>query len=274
MSGARGMTIAVLVAIGAMAFGGCSMGGPEVSSRASCDGPAFTSEEMPTAAPQTLILVELSRNDEAAREAVIQAIDPTLTRAVSEGGVVRLLVSGGEGMRVSKSTCLSGDAAIMVDRNNEETERRARNTALDAIEGSVSAQLEAIEIAPRGNLSNLLAATDDELRSLAAAEGTVGGAPASVLVVSDLTSPAPVGDCLNLDGVRANQAVADAVIARCLETGQVRRLPEGVALQIVRPQLTPGDSAGARMSAFLVRSICGQMTNQSDGCAPSAVGRG
>jgi len=267
------VAVAVAVALGLVAvllLGGC--GGPNVSANAKCDGLAFTSDEMPTAAPQTLVLVELSRNSQGAREAVIQAIDPTVTSVVSDGGVVRLLVSGGEGQAISESACLNGAAAIKVDRNNDETQRNAQDTAVSAIEGDVADQLEGIKIAPRGNLSNLLAAAPGELRSLATASGTDSGAPVSVLLVSDLTSPASRGNCLNLDGVEASQEVADAVVARCLETRQLRKLPAGVALRIVRPQLTPGDSATATLSTFLDKSLCAQLT-EGGGCVPGSAGR-
>jgi hypothetical protein len=270
MSWAKSAMVAPAL-IAAILLGGC--GGPEVSAHAKCDGPAFTSDDMPTAAPQTLVLVELSRNSQEARETVIQAIDPTVTRAVGEGGVIRLLASGGEGQAISESACLNGAAAIMVDRNNDETQRNAQDTAVSAIEGDVADQLEGIKIAPRGDLSNLLATAPDELRSLATASGTGPGAPVSVLVVSDLTGPASPGNCLNLDGVQASQRVADALVARCLETHQLRRLPPGVALRIVRPQLTPGNSATATMSTFVDKSLCAQLT-EGGGCAPGSAGRG
>jgi hypothetical protein len=270
----RGAVAALLSSLVISLFVGCSIGGPQVSASAKCDGPAFTSEDMPSAAPQVLVLVELSRNDGNARETVVQAIDPIVKRTVAEGAVVRLLAAGGEGRPILESPCLNGAAAIMVDRNNDETERRARNTAVAAIEGDVSAWLEEVKIGPDGDLSNLLAEAPGKLHSLASAEGTRPGAPASLLLISDLTSPAAQGDCLNLDGVPDTRRVADALVARCLETGQLRVLPEGTTLQIVKPQLTPGSDAGARMSVFLERSLCVQLTNESTGCVSGPVGEG
>jgi hypothetical protein len=98
---------------------------------------------------------------------------------------------------VKESPCLDGTSTIMVDRNNSETERKVRNAAVKAIKGDVSALLEEIRIAPQGDLTNLLASIPEELRSLWATDG--GGGPLSVLLVSDLTSSAPTGDCLDLE---------------------------------------------------------------------------
>jgi hypothetical protein len=271
-----GRTATALACISASALlSGCSLGGPDVSADASCDGPAFVSDEMPTAAPQTLILVELSRNDDEARDAVVRAIEGTVGRAVTEGGVVRLLVGGGEGEPILKSPCLDGAAAIFVDRNNDETERRARDTAVDAIERNVWELLEEkVEVAQKGNLTNLLAAVPGELSSLASAEGTEADAPATVLLVSDLNSPSPATDCLNLEGVRASQAVADGLVDRCRRSGQLRPLPDGVALEIVRPQLTPSDNAGARMSAYLRKSLCAQLSGEGGECVADSAEAG
>jgi hypothetical protein len=273
MSRARQGKALLAAATAVFSLAACGIGGPEISSRAKCDGPAFTSDTTPTAPSRTLILVDLSSNDESARAAIVEAIDPIVSRAVVEGGVVRLLVSGGEAQPMTVSPCLDGASAIVVDRNNDETERRARATATEAIEGDVSALLEEIEISPRGDLSNLLAAIPTELKPIwGAAEGGSGDlSRPSVVVVSDLTSPAARGDCLDLDGVRADQAFADAMVARCLETGQFQSLPAGVALTVVRPQLTPGDSAGARMSGYLMASLCSRMTKEQGGCAPESA---
>jgi hypothetical protein len=270
MSRARMAAALPAAAVLILALAACGIGGPEVSSRARCEGPAFTSEKMPTAPARTLVALDLSDNGEEARADVIESIDPILSRAVAEGGVVRLLVSGGEGQPVSVSPCLDGSSTIMVDRNNEETERLARDTAIEAIEGSVSALLEETEISPRSDLSNLLAEVPGQLGSLRATAASEQG-PATVVMVSDLTSPAARGDCLDLDGVRATRAVADAMVVRCLETGQFRRLPAGVALRIVRPQVTPGDNAGARMSGYLLASLCARMTDEKGGCAPESA---
>ncbi len=270
----RSLAAGVLVAGMAMLLSGCKLGGPEVSASARCDGPAFTSDRMPSAAPQTLILVELSRNDEDARQAIVQAIDPVVGSAVVDGGVVRLLVGGGEKQPVAVSPCLDGSAAILVDRNNDETERRARETAVDAIEGDVSDLLAEVKIGDKGDLSNLLAMSTSELQSLATAEGTTAGAPALVLVVSDLTSPAPDGDCLDVGDIEIKQNVVDAVVARCLREGYFRRLPSGVGLRIVRPQLTPGDNTGVQMGAFLTKSLCKQLPGDGSECASSPVGKG
>lgn len=270
-------TAAVLACASIVALAtGCSLGGPEVSANARCDGKAFTSDEMPTAAPQTLILVELSRNDEEARNAVVQAIDSTVSRAVSEGGVVRLLVGGGEGEPIVESPCLDGAAAIFVDRNNDETERRDRSAAVDAIEGNVRQLMEEkVRIAERkGNLTNLLAGVRGQLPSLAGAKGTEAGASVTVLLVSDLNSPAPETDCLNLEREHASEEVADELVERCLQTGQLQPLPSGVALEIVTPQLTSGNNAGARMSGYLRQSLCAKLSGEGGDCAagPAAVG--
>jgi hypothetical protein len=258
----------------ALALAACGIGGPEISSRARCDGPTFTSETTPATPARTLILVDLADNGEDARERVIGAIDPVVSRTVIDGGLVRLIVSGGEGQPLSVSPCLDGTSAIMVDRRNDETERRARDTAVEAIEGNVSALLEETDVSPRGDLSNLLAGIPAELKALAGAGAGSGDAPISVVLATDLNSPAARGDCLNLDGAHASRAVADAIVARCLETGQFQRLPAGVVLRIVRPQLVPGDSAGTRMSGYLAASLCMQMTTERGGCAPASAQRG
>lgn len=270
----RGIVLASACAIAMTLFAGCSFGGVETSADARCDDKAFTSDEMPTAAPQTLILVELSRNGEEARDAVVRAIDPTVSRAVTEGGVVRFLVGGGAGEPIVRSPCLDGAQAIFVDRNNDETERRARTAAVEAIEEDVWALLGEIEIAPMGNLTNLLAAVPGQLPTLAEAEGTEAGVPVTVLLVSDLTSPAPGGDCLNLDEVEAAQAVANGMVDRCLRAGQLGPLPDGVALEIVRPQVTPGSNAGARMSAFLAESLCGRLSSGGGECVADSAEAG
>lgn len=269
----RERTVAALACAAVIALqAGCSLGGPPVSAEESCDGPAYTSDEMPTAARRTLILVELSRNDEEARDAVVRAIDPTVNRAVVEGGVVRLLVGGGEGEPIVESPCLDGTAAIFVDRNNDETERRARDVAVETIEENVRELLEKkVQIARKGNLTTLLATVSDELASLAAAEGTAAGAPVTVLLVSDLNSPSTPSDCLNLEGMRASQAVADGLVDRCLRVGQLQPLPGGVALEIVRPQLTSGNNAGARMSAYLGKSLCEQLSGRGGGCGAGSA---
>lgn len=269
MSAVRRVTVLLTMAVAALAFAACSIGGPEVSSRARCDGPAFTSETMPETPQRTLIIVDLADNDESARERIVEAIDPVVSRAVAEGGVVRLLVSGGEGQSLSVSHCLDGATTIMVDRNNDETQRRAQDTAVNAIEGDVSALLEETRVSPRGDLSNELAAIPVELRSLSGDRD-----PVSVVVISDLNSPAAKGDCLSLNGVRAGRAVAEAMVERCLETDQFRSLPAGVEMRIVRPQLLPGDSATARMSGYLMASLCTQMTEERGGCTSESAGEG
>lgn len=262
----EGIPAALACASVVVALAGCSLGGPDVSADASCDGPAFTSEKTPVAVPRTLILVELSRNDDEARDAVVRAIDPTVSRAVAEGGFVRLLVGGGEGKPILESPCLDASKAIFVDRNNDETERRDRDAAVNAIEKDVWDLLEKkVEIAKNGNLINLLAAVPGKLSSLAAVADTEVGAPVSVLLVSDLNSPAPPGDCLDLEGRHAKQGVADGLVERCLQSGPLRPLPDGVALEIVRPQLTSGDDAGAQMSAYLAKSLCAQMSGKKNG---------
>lgn len=275
MSGYRGGATLLAMAALALAAAGCAVaiGGPQVSAQAKCDGSAFTSETMPEAPPRTLILVDLSRNGERPREAVLDAIEPVVSDAVAEGGVIRLLVSGGEGQSVEESPCLDGTSTIMVDRNNSDTERKARNAAVKAIAGDVTGLLEEIRVAPKGDLTNLLASMPEQLRSLRAADGEEGG-PLSVLLVSDLTSPAPAGDCLDLDGAEATRGFAAAIVARCLETGQFHSLPEDVSLRIVRPQLAPGDNTGARLAGFLQASLCAQLTKDSGGCAPGPAGKG
>jgi hypothetical protein len=273
MSGRRGSAAVLVAGTLALAVAGCAVaiGGPEVSSRAKCDGSAFTSDELPAAPPRTLVLVELARNDVDSREAVWNAVEPVVSEAVVEGGVIRLLVSGGEGESIEESPCLDGTSTIFVDRNNPETERKARATAVKAIGGDVSAMLEEIRIAPQGNLTNLLATIPEELRSLRGGDGEAG--PLSVLLVSDLTSPASAGDCLDLDGTEDSKAYATEIVARCLESGQLRPLPEEVSLRIVRPQLNPGDNAAALLGGFLQESLCAQLTNDNGGCAPGPAGR-
>ncbi|HWM62891.1 MAG TPA: hypothetical protein VNP96_02760 [Solirubrobacterales bacterium] len=266
MTFARQFTSLLVGATIVVSLGACGIGGPEISSRARCDGPAFTSDTMPAAPMRTLVLVDLPENGESAGGHVVDAIDPVLSRAVVEGGVVRLLISGGEGQPLSPSPCLDGGSAIMVERNNDETERRSQSAAVEAIEGNVLALLAETEVSSLGDLSNLLAAIPAELRSLSGAGGTGDDGPIRVVLISDLTSPAARGDCLSLDGVRASSAVADAMVVRCLETRQFQRLPAGVAMTIVRPQLLPGDNAGTRMSGYLMASLCARMTKEKGGC--------
>lgn len=253
-----------------LALGACgAIGGPSISSTAKCDGPAFTSNAAPAAPARTLVLVDLESNGKAAREHVIEAIDPLVSRSVTGGGVIRLLVSGGEGQPLSPSPCLDGNSAVLVDRNNDETERRDQSTAVRAIEGDISAQLEETSVSARGDLSTVLATIPGQLEKLEAGPG-----PRSVLLVSDLTSSGARGDCLDLDGVSALQTVADAVVRRCFETGQFQRLPAGVGLSIVKPQTLPGDSPEARMSNYLLASLCEQMSANASGCQPEPAGKG
>ena len=253
-----------------LALGACgAIGGPSVSSTAKCDGPAFTSGTAPAAPTRTVVLVDLESDGEAARERVVEAIDPLVSRSVEGGGVIRLLISGGEGQPLSPSPCLDGSSTILVDRNNGETERRARSTAVKAIEGDVSALLEETTVAARGNLSTVLAAVPEQLAKLAGGRG-----PRSVLLVSDLTGAEAGGDCLNLHGLQALPRVAREVVKRCFKTRQLRRLPAGVGLSIVRPQALSEKSPEARMGNYLSASLCAQLPADGSGCQPEPTEEG
>jgi hypothetical protein len=260
--------LAAALALG-LVLGACGIGGPDVSSTAKCDGPAFTSKTEPPAPTRTLILVDLASNRKAARELVTEAIEPVVTQAVVDGGAIRLLVSGGEGRPLAPSPCLDGGAAVFVDRNNPETERRARDTAVAAIEGSVAALLEETAVSARGELANMLAAVPDQIAKISPGPG-----PRRVLLVSDLTGPETRGGCLGLEGMEALPRIAEAMVARCFEVGQLRHLPAGVELSIVRPQTLPGDGAGTRMSNYLIASLCRQMPEDNRGCGPGPAEKG
>jgi hypothetical protein len=255
--------IALLLVIGAAVLTGCNE--PEISTSARCIGEPFVEGEAPVDPQRSLVLVDLSNNSAAGRQTIIDSLHPIVDAAVREGGVIRLVVSGGSGRPLDVSSCLDGKTVLLSDYNNPETEENKQEMAIEAIEGNVSALLEETRVSARGDVTNLLATIPSHLSELQA-PAAAGARPVRVVLISDLISPLQRGDCMRLDGVPATSRAASQVVAACIRYRQFRPLPEGVELRVVRPQLTPGDSNANRLGQFLASSLCKQVTGKEGSC--------
>jgi hypothetical protein len=87
-----------------------------------------------------------------------------------------------------------------------------------------------------------------------------------VVLVSDLNSPVAKGDCMSVKHLPASAPAADALVSRCIALHQYRPLPKGVELQVIRPELTEGDSNASRMSGFVADSLCLQISGRKAAC--------
>jgi len=242
-------------------------GGLSVSAHAHCEEKPYVAGDEPESARRTLLLVDLSSNREAARRAVAEAIRPTIAAAIEEGGVVRLVVSGGSGQPMQVSSCLDGKEVLHTDYKNATREHNERDAAITGVEGDVEALLAETKVGRRSDVTNLIAQARDQLAEVERPEGQeTKPDPPQVILVSDLDSPVARGDCMSLKGLPASEPAAKALVKRCIDLHQYRPLPRGVELHVVRPELTEADSNASRMSGFLAASLCLRVSGRERSC--------
>jgi hypothetical protein len=263
----RKQSAAVLLTLAVLAALLSACGGPDVSATAKCDGPPYAEGDAPDSPQASLLMVDLSSNTAAAQQLVVEAIRPVVTEAVREGGVIRLVVNGGSGRPMQVSSCLDGKTVLRTDYENPTREEGEQEAAIGAIEGNVTALLTETRVSQLGNVTNLIAQIPDQLAALEQTPTVAAtGKSIRVILISDLNSRVDRRDCMSLDGLPASAAMADKIVARCIQSRLYRPLQGGTELQVVRPQLTPGDSTASRMGDFLADSLCIQLTEGSATC--------
>jgi hypothetical protein len=254
--------VGLLAAAGAAAVLATRTGGNPLT--LTCSGKRYTADDRPSGAiPRTLLLVDLSDNHAPSVDRIAAGIQPYVQRALERGGLVKLIVSGGDGQALAKSSCLNGRTTLYVARDNDTRELKDRRKAVARIDGHVHALLADTPVRPQGTATKLLADAPDELADMVPVDGQ-GGTESIVLWSDLLGSSHNRGDCLRLDGAHARPGVAEGIVRRCIAVGQLRPLPAGVGLRIVRGG---GDqqTGDAVIAEALAASLCAHLATRCDG---------
>ncbi|MCL9762020.1 hypothetical protein [Frankia sp. AiPa1] len=169
-------------------------------------------------APLLLVLLDVTDNSVATAQRVATRVQPYLDTALKNGSYIRLVASGGASMIYSD--CFHGDKVFRIKRNNSRREEKDRAAASKALGTEINHVVQSEQVSPTGSATGLLAGINDEVSTVRATPGAKV-TDVTTLVWTDLLGTGEPTDCLDVDGKTASVTIAEAVVKRCFETGQI-----------------------------------------------------
>jgi hypothetical protein len=221
-AGRRARTAALVAAamLATPLLAACNTGG--LLGKAKASGPldcAQYQEKTPAAgAPLLLVLLDVTDNSAATAQRVSARLQPYLDTALKDGAYIRLVAAGGGPM--TYSDCFHGDRMFQIKRNNSRREEKDRAAAAAALGIEINHVVQAERVSPTGSATGLLAGINDEVNTVRSTPD-VKVTDVTVLVWTDLLGTGRDSDCLDVDGKRASVSIAEALVKRCFEAGQI-----------------------------------------------------
>ncbi|SNQ47985.1 conserved hypothetical protein [Frankia canadensis] len=216
---ARVAGVAAAAMLATTALAGCNGG---LLGTAKASGPLdcgkYEEKTPESGAPLLLVLLDVSDNSPATAQRVEARLQPYLDTALKDGSFIRLVASGGGPM--TYSDCFHGDRMFEIKRNNSRRAEKDRTAAAKALGTEVSHIVQAEKVNPAGSVTGLLGGINDEVTSARSTPG-VKVTDVTVLVWTDLLGTGQDADCLNTEGKTASPSIAEGLVKRCFETGQI-----------------------------------------------------
>lgn len=266
MRRAASVALGLIVLLAAVSAG---CGGSTTSATASCNGDLFEPKNSatPPHPQETLVLVDLADGSGDTRTFIVQNLVPTIETALTQGGLIKLVVWTGEDVEPHVSRCLDGATGFYIKRDNARREKKDLKKAEDRITADVKDFLKAQEVGRTGTATALINGMSRQLSAMQPPPSWPTATQAVVLV-SDLLGQSDRSDCLNLEGVEASAERAKAVIDRCMKAKQISKLPPAVGFKLIQPirRLGPG-AKGAIMSNALGAALCEAVTARPGECS-------
>jgi hypothetical protein len=205
----------------------------------------------------TVLLFDVSDNSSPWDEVMAESVGPDLDRAADSGARIVARFSGGAGTTITGPPCLDGSRRFLVRRRNPERQEKDRREAKASFRQEIAASVRNTPVGVSGSAVPLLLDGGRAVRELIRA----GVAPADIDVVlySDLLAVSD--DCLGVAGMKENPAVAELIVGRCLEHGQLEPLPAGVGLAIHGAGDRGETSAQRVLAGQLATSLCRRLAD-------------
>jgi hypothetical protein len=222
-------------------------------------------EQAPTDAngvPLLLVMLDIADNSAASAGRVATRIRPYLDEVISGGQYVKLVLSGGDDTGLTYSDCFDGSGYFLIHRNNETREEKDRLAAGNALEEEIDHMVQSGRVTQTGSATLLLSRVNEEVDQIRSTPG-VNISEVTVLVWTDLLGMTENTDCLHVDGKVASVTIAEAIVKRCFETGQLTSLGEDKVRFI-----GVNENSGTRPQQDLARYLKGELCRRiSDDCA-------
>ncbi|MCK9924884.1 hypothetical protein MXD61_23950 [Frankia sp. AgPm24] len=211
-------------------------------------------------APLLLVLLDVTDNSAATATRVASRVQPYLDAALRDGSYIRLVATAGGPMIYSD--CFHGDRMFQVKRRNSAREEKDRAAASKALGTEISQVVQSTKVGPTGSATPLLAGINDEVATVRATPG-VKATAVTALVWSDLLGTGGQADCLNVDGKTASVTIAEAVVKRCFETGQIRSAG-ATRVRFIGVNEGSADRPQQELARYLKGELCRRISSDCD----------
>lgn len=228
---------------------------------AACSDFTLAEDEVPEdeAMPATVVLLDVSDNGAGTAKAIATDVGPEIRRAVTEGERLVVMTYGGTGESVDIVDCFEPGVIYQVKNANKQRQEAERNAAVDHMSQRLEDAVRSTTVAEDGTARALIDRARATVADLVSGYGT-NPDEIQVILRSDLLGTGSTEDCLNLDGHEVLPEVADQLVQRCIDVGQITPFPDGVRFSVKRAN--EDGSAAVRLAGLVEDALCAKLSTE------------